>query len=268
MPLFIRDTSAFWYKPHISREEAIKLLSDKPSGTFIIRDSNSFQGAFGLALKVSRTDDSPQDSVRHFLIEATSKGVQIKGCQEEPVFSSLAALVYQHSITRISLPTSLIIPSADIIEADQSDSYLLRIYENGAACNVIYFVCEEVESLTGDAAVRKVIDQLLQLRPHQIKPTMVHLKASNMGITLTDNSHKVFFRQHFPLQSISHCSLDPENRTLIYQQEGTPMESVLFGFVARKKGSTTDNECLIFGQFETDQPSHAIVDFVNKLKSL
>jgi len=266
VPLFIKDTSAFWYKPHISREEAIKLLSDKPSGTFIIRDSNSFQGAFGLALKVARTEDNVQDSVRHFLIESTNKGVQIKGCQEEPVFSSLAALVYQHSITRISLPTPLIIPTADIIEAEQNESYLLRIYENGAACNVIYFACEEIESLTGDVAIKKVIDNML--RTNQIKPTMVHFKASNKGITLTDNSHKVFFRQHFPLQSVSHCSLDPENRTLIYEQDGTQVESVLFGFVARKKGSTTDNEGLIFGQFESDQPSHAIVDFVNKLKSL
>ena len=81
VPLFIKDTSSFWYKPHISREEsklqichmtkyfviteytnvhhfllAIKLLHDKPSGTFIIRDSNSFQGAYGLALKVTQTD--------------------------------------------------------------------------------------------------------------------------------------------------------------------------------------------------------------------
>lgn len=129
------------------------------------------------------------DSVRHFLIESSSKGVQIKGCLEEPVFSSLAALVYQHSISRISLPTTLIIPSVDI-ETEPNDSYLLRIYENGAACNVIYFVCEDIESLTGDAAISKVIDNLLQQKPNQIKSTVVHLKASNKGITLTDNSHK------------------------------------------------------------------------------
>ena len=236
VPLFIKDTSSFWYKPHISREEsktfcirsrvchilisivcnirlAIKLLHDKPSGTFLIRDSNSFQGASGLALKVAGSDGKTKvhrgspllpfligqlfllpdntvpDSVRHFLIESTNKGVQIKGCPEEPVFSSLAALVYQHSITRISLPTTLIIPSTDI-ETEENGSYLLRIYENGAACNVIYFVCEEVESLTGDAAIRKVVDNLLQLKPSQIKPAVVHFKASNKGITLTDNNHK------------------------------------------------------------------------------
>lgn len=170
---------------------AIKLLHDKPSGTFIIRDSNSFQGAYGLAVKVASSESSSTsvpDSVRHFLIESTSKGVQIKGCLEEPVFSSLAALVYQHSITRISLPIPLLIPSADI---DGEESGLLsRIYENGAACNVVFFLTEEVESLTGDAAIRKVVDSLLTLRPSQVKPTVVHFKAANKGITLTDNSHK------------------------------------------------------------------------------
>lgn len=188
---------------------AIKLLKDKPSGTFIIRDSNSFQGAYGLALKFANhegemsmtervffsiiifvtLDIHVPESVRHFLIESTHKGVQIKGCPDEPVFSSLAALVYQHSITRISLPTRLIIPSVDI-ETDESNSYLTRIYENGAACNVIYFVCQDIESLTGDVAITKVIDTLKQAKPNQIKSAMVHFKASNKGITLTDNSHK------------------------------------------------------------------------------
>ncbi len=32
---------------------AINMLKDKPPGTFVVRDSNSFPGAFGLALKVS-----------------------------------------------------------------------------------------------------------------------------------------------------------------------------------------------------------------------
>ena len=32
---------------------AIAVLKDKPPGSFLIRDSNSFQGAYGLALKVA-----------------------------------------------------------------------------------------------------------------------------------------------------------------------------------------------------------------------
>lgn len=48
--------------------------------------------------------------VRHFLVEPTVRGVRLKGCSDEPVFSSLSALVYQHSITPLALPCRLIIP--------------------------------------------------------------------------------------------------------------------------------------------------------------
>ena len=33
---------------------AIAVLRDKPPGSFIVRNSNTFQGAFGLALKVAQ----------------------------------------------------------------------------------------------------------------------------------------------------------------------------------------------------------------------
>src|SRR6218665_696507 len=131
LPMFIHDTSTFWYKPKISREDAVRLLMDKPTGTFITRDSNSFRNAYGMALKISpdKNETTLSETVRHFLIESTSKGVQIKGCIEEPVFSSLAALVNQHSVTRISLPTKLKIPVEDV-EEDDVNSSLARLYEN------------------------------------------------------------------------------------------------------------------------------------------
>lgn len=98
---FVQDSSRFWYKPGISREQggservklfipfdvliptlrknlamiehfvfresqyrkflifrlclvvAIAALKEREPGTFLIRDSNSFQGAYGLALKVA-----------------------------------------------------------------------------------------------------------------------------------------------------------------------------------------------------------------------
>lgn len=73
------------------------MLKDQVPGTFIVRDSNSFPGAFGLALKVATppphaaakvtsSSDPSAELVRHFLIEPTSKGVRIKGCSNEPVF--------------------------------------------------------------------------------------------------------------------------------------------------------------------------------------
>lgn len=86
---FVQDSSRFWYKPAISREqgklllslqsfivylyryegcnvklclvEAIAALKEREPGTFLIRDSNSFQGAYGLALKVT----TPPPNVNH-----------------------------------------------------------------------------------------------------------------------------------------------------------------------------------------------------------
>ena len=95
------------------------MLKEKAPGTFVVRDSNSFPGAFGLALKVAhippnvqvKSSGDPQaDLVRHFLIEPTPKGVRLRGCSNEPVFGSLAALVYQHSITPLALPCKLVLP--------------------------------------------------------------------------------------------------------------------------------------------------------------
>lgn len=82
---FVQDSSRFWYKPGISRDQgnfsycftfhkgsrllcnmhehflmcifsipvAIAALKEREPGAFLIRDSNSFQGAYGLALKVA-----------------------------------------------------------------------------------------------------------------------------------------------------------------------------------------------------------------------
>lgn len=118
----------YWYKPNMSRERAISLLKDKPQGTFIVRDSNSFKGAYGLAVKVAKLPQNvlnnsslrdpranPSDElIRHFLIEPTASGVRLKGYANEPVFGSLPNLIYQHSLTELALPCRLIIPRADI----------------------------------------------------------------------------------------------------------------------------------------------------------
>lgn len=113
---FVRDSSKFWYKPSITRDEAIALLRNAQPGTFIVRDSTSFANAYGLVIKVSHPPSGAQkgpggdELVRHFLIEPTTRGVRLKGCANEPVFSSLSALVYQHSITPLALSCRLIIP--------------------------------------------------------------------------------------------------------------------------------------------------------------
>lgn len=73
----------------------INQLKDATPGTFIVRDSNSFPGAFGLAVRVNQLPanvaikhghDNAAEYVRFYLIEPTAKGVKLKGCSNEPVF--------------------------------------------------------------------------------------------------------------------------------------------------------------------------------------
>lgn len=102
---------------------AICILKDREPGAFVIRDSNSFRGAYGLAMKVAspppmvqqnkkgkitlrascqsslnrhsssfifcsyfEVGDITNELVRHFLIETSAKGVRLKGCPNEPYF--------------------------------------------------------------------------------------------------------------------------------------------------------------------------------------
>jgi tensin len=43
---FARDSSKFWYKPTLTREEAISLLRNAQPGTFLVRDSTTFASEF------------------------------------------------------------------------------------------------------------------------------------------------------------------------------------------------------------------------------
>ncbi|KAI4823840.1 hypothetical protein KUCAC02_012395 [Chaenocephalus aceratus] len=265
---FVQDSSKFWYKAGISREQAIAALKEREPGTFLIRDSNSFQGAYGLALKVatpppnannhnSKVSDPLEQLVRHFLIETGPRGVKIKGCQNEPYFGSLSALVYQHSITPISLPCALKIPDKDLIgEAPEvlpvnNISTAADLLKQGAACNVLYLNSVETESLTGPQAIAKATDASLGRNPRPAA-TVVQFKVTSQGITLTDSQRRVFFRRHYPVNSVTFSSIDPKDRRV-------------FGFVARKPGSVAENVCHLFAEMDPEQPASAIVNFINKV---
>uniref|UniRef100_A0A3Q2XTK1 SH2 domain-containing protein n=1 Tax=Hippocampus comes TaxID=109280 RepID=A0A3Q2XTK1_HIPCM len=259
---FVQDSSKYWYKPSISRDQAIAVLKDKEPGTFLIRDSNSFQGAYGLALKVATpppnanitgTKDAVEQLVRHFLIETGPRGVKIKGCQNEAYFGSLSALVYQHSITPISLPCALRIPERDLQELRSvtNTSTAADLLKQGAACNVLYLNSVDTESLTGPEAVSKASKSTLALSPRPAA-TVVHFKVSSQGITLTDSKRRLFFRRHYPISSVTFSSLDPQDQRM-------------FGFVARRTGSATENVCHLFAELDPEQPAVAIVNFINKV---
>lgn len=274
---FVQDTSKFWYKPDITREQAIAVLKDMEPGAFIVRDSHSFRGAYGLAMKVATPPPSVQQSkkvgdltselVRHFLIECTQKGVRLKGCPNEPYFGSLTALVCQHSITPLALPCKLIIPDRDPLEELNESEGLTstnsatELLKQGAACNVWFLGSVELESLTGVQAVQKATTVSLSQDPPATS-TIVHFKVSAQGITLTDNQRKLFFRRHYPVNTVIFCALDPQDRK--WTRDGC-LESKIFGFVARKSGSSMGNVCHLFAEHDPEQPASAIVNFVSKV---
>ncbi|XP_029309473.1 tensin-3 isoform X2 [Cottoperca gobio] len=275
---FVQDTSKFWYKPDISRDQAISVLKDKEPGCFIVRDSHSFRGAYGLAMKVAtpppsvlqqtkKGGDLSNELVRHFLIECTQKGVRLKGCPNEPYFGSLTALVCQHSITPLALPCKLIIPDRDPLEdvlettSQSVTNSAAELLKQGAACNVWYLGSVEMESLTGVQAVQKATSMSLSSNPPPTS-TVVHFKVSSQGITLTDNQRKLFFRRHYNVNTVIFCALDPQDRK--WKKDGCPSAKV-FGFVARKSGTSMDNVCHLFAEHDPEQPASAIVNFVSKV---
>ncbi|XP_078142013.1 tensin 1b isoform X1 [Centroberyx gerrardi] len=271
---FVQDTSKFWYKPDISREQAISLLREREPGAFVIRDSHSFRGAYGLAMKVAspppsvhqnkKAGDITNELVRHFLIESSPKGVKLKGCPNEPYFGCLSALVYQHAITPLALPCKLLIPTTDLNEEVPevaTTNPLAERLKQGAACNVLYINSVEMESLTGPQAVAKAISETLAAASSPTA-TIVHFKVSAQGITLTDNQRKLFFRRHYPSNTVTFCDIDPQDRKWNKPEGGT---AKFFGFVARKQGSTTDNVSHLFAEMDPDQPASAIVNFVSKM---
>ncbi|XP_070711996.1 tensin-1 [Pempheris klunzingeri] len=281
---FVQDTSKYWYKPDISREQAINLLKDREPGAFVIRDSHSFRGAYGLAMKVAcppptiqqnkKVGDMTNELVRHFLIETSAKGVRLKGCPNEPYFGCLSALVYQHSMTPLALPCKLMIPAKDpneeALELATPTDPVVELLKQGAvqkvpedahACNVLYINSVDMESLTGPQAIAKAISQTLATNPLP-DATTVHFKVSAQGITLTDSQRKLFFRRHYPINTVTYCDTDPQDRKWGKEGGGSVR---LFGFVARKQGSTTDNVSHLFAELDPDQPASAITSFVSKM---
>ncbi|NWH28044.1 tensin-4 [Grus americana] len=266
---FVMDTSKYWFKPSITRDQAIQLLKDKEPGTFIVRDSTSYRGSFGLAMKVpvspsgSQTGDDSSDLIRHFLIESSAKGVHLKGASEELYFGSLSAFVYQHAITPLALPCKLSIPTRDLADGEDSPDFApespLSLVKKNAVCNVLYLNSVNMETLTGAPAIQKAISSTFELETLPT-PTLVHFRVSEQGVTLTDIQRKVFFRRHYPLAAIRFCGMDPENR----KWQKYCKSSRIFGFVAKNQ-TDSENLCHLFAEYDTVQPASLVIDLLCKL---
>ncbi|XP_043651612.1 tensin [Drosophila teissieri] len=259
---FARSSSQFWYKPNLTREDAIALLAAAQPGTFLVRDSTTYKDSYGLVVRVAQPPAGSQELVRHFLIEPTKGGVHLKGCDDEPVFTSLSALVFEHSISQLALPCLLRLPDRDIVPPVRATTPAQQhLLAHGAATNVLWLYSCDTESLTGNEAIRKAIRLMYGQRPLP-QPTEVHFKVSSQGITLTDNTRKKFFRKHYTADVISHCAIDPENQ--MWTSEGESDKKTIFAFVARRSHSSTDNQCHVFCDLSVSQPAAAIVSFANR----
>ncbi|XP_057571767.1 tensin-4 isoform X2 [Hippopotamus amphibius kiboko] len=260
---FVMDTSKYWFKPSITREQAIALLRKEEPGAFIVRDSSSYRGSFGLALKVqeaptpaqSPSGEDSSDLIRHFLIESSAKGVHLKGADEEPYFGSLSAFVCQHSIMALALPCKLVIPQKELGggdgTSDPSADGRASCLKRSAGCHALYLSSVSVETLSGALAVQKAISTTLE-RDVLPTPTVVHFKVTEQGITLTDVQRKVFFRRHYPLTTLRFCGMDPEQRKI-------------FGFVAKSQTESQENVCHLFSEYDTVQPASQVISLVGAL---
>ncbi|XP_069607701.1 tensin-4 isoform X1 [Ranitomeya imitator] len=266
---FVMDTSKQWFKPNLTRDQAIELLKDKEPGAFIIRDSTSYRGCFGLAVKVPatplKTGNVTNEVVRHFLIESSAKGVHVKGAAEEPYFGSLPAFVYQHTITPLSLPCKLLVPLRGQNDCDISSDFSPEgVCESkssaGKSCNLLYLNSVSTETLTGSSAIHKAVTTTFQRADH-IVPTIVNFRAVDQGVTLTDVQRKVFFRRHYPVSSLSFCSVDPEHRK--WQKQCRP--SRIFGFVAKNPSDPSDNVCHVFAEYDVIQPASPLITYLTNL---
>ncbi|XP_077020571.1 tensin-4 isoform X2 [Tamandua tetradactyla] len=269
---FVMDTSKYWFKPNITREQAIELLRKEEPGTFVVRDSSSYRGSFGLALKVQEVPASVQnqagedssDLIRHFLIESSAKGVHLKGADEEPYFGSLSAFVCQHSIMALALPCKLSIPQKELGGGDGASNLSTdspaSCLKKSAGCHALYLSSVSVETLTGAMAVQKAISATFE-RDVLPTPTVVHFKVTEQGITLTDVQRKVFFRRHYPLITLRFCGMDPEQRK--WQKYCKP--SWIFGFVAKSQTEPQENVCHLFAEYDTVQPASQVISLVGAL---
>lgn len=265
---FVMDTSKQWFRPHVSKAEAEAMVKNKEPGTFVIRDSTSYKGCFGLAMKVDQSPitftasaypgDNSSNSVRHFLIESSAKGVRIKGSSQEPFFGSLPALVYQHTVSAHALPCKLLLSSQALVATEDNKS-TAENEKKTATSNFVYLNAVPTEMLTGPCAVQKAVTLTFEKASGSFTPAIVNLKASQKGVTLTDIKRKLFFRRHYPAHLLSYSGEDPDNRRWM---RGSDFGAKMFGFVAKGTEAGVENVCHVFAEYDILQPCQEIVDFI------
>lgn len=236
----------YWYKSSMSRDVAVNILKNARPGDFIVRDSKSFQGSYGLCVRVERHQvpkslleskssdgDEKTHLVRHFLIDGSPRGVRVAGSDQEPIFASLAALIHQHAHTPLSLPIKLNIPHRDYVQEQNDDQPIGEI-----TANCFYLFESDTEMLTNEAAIERCYQDYLSHNHHesemfQICP--IQVRANSDGLLLTDANRRLFFRKHYSSDQIAHVGYHPKHDQI--RRDGKLLK--IFGLVAKRSSSNT-----------------------------
>jgi len=111
---------ASWYQPHMSREVAVKIISDCPVGSFIVRNSMSHmsQGFLAITVRVPRSFNGT--GILNYLIVVSEVGFRIKGFTK--VFQSLNGLIVHHTVMKENLPCRLLLEEEEGSEDGDRDT--------------------------------------------------------------------------------------------------------------------------------------------------
>ncbi|KAK6300418.1 hypothetical protein J4Q44_G00285160 [Coregonus suidteri] len=220
--------------------------------------SNSFQGHFqGNQHSMKFVMDTSQFWFRPHINRVQAKGVRIKGSSQEPYFGSLSALVFQHTITAYALPCKLLLQSHELNKGEEGTNDRSAPEDKAkTACNFLYLSAIPTEMLTGPCAVQKAVSSTFTMDLSTITPTIVNLKVSPKGVTLTDIQRKLFFRRHYPAHLLSYSGEDPDKR--LWHKSSKPAR--IFGIVAKGTEAGMENVCHVFAEYDSLQPCNPTIE--------
>lgn len=115
--------------------------------------------------------------MRHFLIEPNSNGIRLKGCSNEPTFTSLAALIFQHTVTPLALPIKLALPDSDCAPWYNDDGYAK--YERQRTLSV---GAPPAGKLDNDLNVNETVQMAQSARTQQSAPARNSHNSNQSGL--------------------------------------------------------------------------------------
>lgn len=94
-----------WFQVGLPREISLEILLQSPPGSFLVRQSETYNNCFALSMRSPSRADDPKLS--HYLIEKSPNGYKFRGFARE--FPTIKSLVIHHSILKGPLPCPLLL---------------------------------------------------------------------------------------------------------------------------------------------------------------